>query len=61
MSWQHNRFLRPFYARPRLFISIAIAVAVGAFLPAQVSSQAVTRWLIAWNTARSSTSCLPRP
>ena len=49
MSWQRNRFLRQVRARPRLFISIAIAIAVGALLPPRIASHDSTRWLIAWN------------
>jgi uncharacterized membrane protein len=43
------RILRQVRARPRLFIATAIAVLVGVFLPQQVVSHAVTRWLVAWN------------
>lgn len=50
MNWHRNRLLRQVHARPRLFISIAIAVAVGLFLPTGLASHAATRWLIAWNT-----------
>lgn len=49
MRWQRNPLLRLMYARPRLFVAIAIATAVGVWLPAEVASHAVTRWLIAWN------------
>ena len=46
---QRNRFLRLVHARPRLFIATCIAIAVGVFLPADLASRGVTRWLIAWN------------
>jgi uncharacterized membrane protein len=36
--------------RPRLFIAVAAALAVGWLLPHDVAHQAVTRGLIAWNT-----------
>ena len=50
MSWQRIRFLRQVRARPRLFIAVAVAIAVGVFLPTGVASHSVTRWLIAWNS-----------
>lgn len=50
MSWQRIRFLRQVRARPRLFIAVALAIAVGVFLPTGVASHSVTRWLIAWNS-----------
>jgi len=37
-------------ARPRVFIAAAIAVLVGWWMPPEVASHAVTRWLIAWNS-----------
>ncbi len=37
-------------ARPRLFIAVAVAIAVGVLLPTGVASHSVTRWLIAWNS-----------
>jgi uncharacterized membrane protein len=43
------RLLRHLRARPRLFIAAAVAVCVGAFLPEEIASHAVTRALIAWN------------
>jgi uncharacterized membrane protein len=49
MSWQRNRLLRLMRARPRLFIAAAVALAVSIFLPNNVASQTVTRWLVAWN------------
>ena len=49
MGWQRNRIVRQVRARPRLVIATAIALAVGALLPAGVASHPVTRWLIAWN------------
>ena len=49
MIGQRNRFLRQVRARPRLFICIVLAVAVGALLPEGVARHASTRWLIAWN------------
>jgi len=50
MSWQRIRFFRQVRARPRLFIAVAVAIAVGVLLPAGVASHSVTRWLIAWNS-----------
>jgi len=49
MNWRRNRFLRLVRARPRLFIVAVVAVLIGIFLPANVASHPVTRWLIAWN------------
>ena len=49
MGWQRNRIVRQVRARPRLVIATAIAIAIGALLPAGVASHAATRWLIAWN------------
>jgi len=47
--WQRNKFVRLVRARPRLFIAVACAIAIGLFLPQSVARQSVTRWLIAWN------------
>ncbi len=49
MNWRRNRILRQLRARPRLFIAAAVAAVVGACLPVDLASHAVTRWLIAWN------------
>ncbi|SCK26609.1 Uncharacterized membrane protein [Variovorax sp. HW608] len=49
MNWQRNRIFRQVRARPRLYISTGIAILVGIFLPVDVASHGVTRWLIAWN------------
>ena len=49
MNWQRNGFLRALRARPRIFIATAAAVVVGAFLPMDWASHAVTRLLVAWN------------
>jgi uncharacterized membrane protein len=49
MNWQRNRIIRQVRARPRLYISTGIAIVVGIFLPVDVASHGVTRWLIAWN------------
>ncbi len=49
MNWRRNRILRQLRARPRLFIAAAVAAVVGAWLPVDLASHAVTRWLIAWN------------
>lgn len=49
MNWQKSLIPRLVRARPRLFIAVAGAAAVGAFLPSGVTSHAVTRGLIAWN------------
>jgi uncharacterized membrane protein len=46
----HNRILRHIYARPRLYIATAIAVAVGILSPLCIAAHGVTRMLIAWNT-----------
>ncbi|HXR18330.1 MAG TPA: DUF1345 domain-containing protein, partial [Steroidobacteraceae bacterium] len=43
------RVLRTVQARPRLFIAIAWAVAVGMLLPSTLGVHPVTRLLIAWN------------
>lgn len=37
-------------ARPRLLLSLLLAVAVGLFTPHELVRLSVTRWLIAWNT-----------
>jgi len=50
MNWWRNRVLRQVRARPRLFVAAAVAAAVGVWLPFDLASHAVTRWLIAWNT-----------
>jgi uncharacterized membrane protein len=44
-----KRTLHMVRVRPRLFIVAAIGVATGLLLPHDVSTQAITRWLIAWN------------
>ena len=49
MNWQRNRLLRQVRSRPRLFIAAAVVVALAIFLPVDVASHSVTRWLIAWN------------
>ena len=49
MRRPHNRILRQLYARPRLFLATAVAVAVGVVLPVGVAAHPVTRLLIAWN------------
>jgi uncharacterized membrane protein len=49
MSWQRNRPFRLVRARPRLFISAAVAIVVGILLPEFAAAHPVTRWLIAWN------------
>ena len=54
MRWQNSRLARLVWARPRLFIAIAIAVAVGQFLPLSVASDTITRWLVAWNSGTAS-------
>ena len=53
MRWKRIAILRLMRARPRLFIATAAAIAVGVFLPLDVASHAVTRWLIAWNAGTS--------
>ena len=49
MNWRRSRLLRQIHARPRLFIATGVAIALANLLPAAVASQAVTRWLVAWN------------
>jgi uncharacterized membrane protein len=49
MNWPRNRLLRLVRARPRLFIAVAVGIAVGLLLPISIARQPVTRWLIAWN------------
>ena len=49
MNWQRNRLFRVVRARPRIFITTALAIAVGVLLTEEVESHAVTRLLIAWN------------
>jgi uncharacterized membrane protein len=49
MNWRRNRFLRLVRARPRLFTVTLTAVLIGVFLPMEVATHKVTRWLIAWN------------
>jgi len=49
MAEHRYPFLRPLRARPRLFVATLVAVLVGALLPQDVASHAVTRALIAWN------------
>ncbi len=55
MDWRRNRIIRQIRVRPRLYIALAIAVAVGVFLPLDVASHPVTRFLIAWNVGTAST------
>ena len=49
MRWRRNRIVRLVRARPRLLIATAVAIAVAALLPEQLSDHRLTRWLIAWN------------
>jgi uncharacterized membrane protein len=49
MNWHRNRFLRLVRSRPRLFIAMAVAIAIAFLLPTSIASQPVTRWLFAWN------------
>jgi uncharacterized membrane protein len=49
MNLNRNRFVRLVRARPRLFVALAVAVAVGVLLPTWAARQNVTRLLIAWN------------
>jgi uncharacterized membrane protein len=46
---QHLPVIRTMRARPRLIISLLIAIAVGLLIPRGVLNYSVTRWLIAWN------------
>jgi uncharacterized membrane protein len=50
VSWQKSLVPSLVRARPRLFIAVAVALAVGILLPAGVTVHAVTRWLMAWNS-----------
>ncbi len=49
MNWHRNSLLRVIRARPRIFITTAIALAVGFLLPGEFQFHMVTRFLIAWN------------
>ena len=53
MALFRSRFLRQVRARPRLFLSIAVAIATVVVLPQSVAHQEVTRGLIAWNVGTS--------
>ena len=44
-----NKFLHLVRARPRIFIALACALAIGLLLPQSIARQPVTRWLLAWN------------
>ena len=44
-----KRFVHVFRVRPRLFVVILLGLATGLLLPQSLASQAVSRWLIAWN------------
>ncbi len=48
-NWRRNRFVRQLRIRPRLYISLAAAVAVELFLPLSTASHSITRLLLAWN------------
>jgi uncharacterized membrane protein len=45
-----HRLPRAIRARPRLLFVMSVAIAIGAWLPASIAHEAVSRWLIAWNT-----------
>lgn len=49
MNWQRNSLFRVIRARPRIFITTLLAIAVGILLPGEVESHAVTRLLVTWN------------
>ncbi|MEO8921818.1 MAG: DUF1345 domain-containing protein [Caldimonas sp.] len=49
LNWRRNRFIRQLRIRPRLYISLAAAVAVELFLPLSTASHSITRLLLAWN------------
>ena len=53
MALFRSRFLRQVRARPRLFLSIAVAIGTVVVLPQSVAHQEVTRGLIAWNVGTS--------
>jgi len=44
-----KRLLHMVRVRPRLFIVTALGLLTGCVLPQAVATQAITRWLIAWN------------
>jgi len=50
MRRRFNRFVHQIRIRPRLYIATSVGIAVVLLLPTQVSSHAVTRCLIGWNT-----------
>ncbi|MEP7361386.1 MAG: DUF1345 domain-containing protein [Chloroflexota bacterium] len=47
--WRRNRFVRHVVVRPRLYVALVVAILVGWFLPTNIASHQITRWLIAWN------------
>jgi uncharacterized membrane protein len=49
MRWRRFKIVRLARARPRLLISLAVAIAVAMLLPEQLTDHRLTRWLIAWN------------
>jgi uncharacterized membrane protein len=48
-AWRRNRIVRQIRIRPRLYIALAIAIAIDVFLPSGIARDAITRFLIAWN------------
>lgn len=49
MNLRRNRIVRLVRARPRLFIAAAVALLIGACLPAGLIGHPITRLLLAWN------------
>ena len=49
MSARPHPLLRQLKLRPRLFVTVGVALAVGWLLPSTLMPQALTRWLVAWN------------
>lgn len=49
MTWRQSWMWRAVSVRPRLWFTLALALAVGGLLPTDWLPQALTRWLLAWN------------
>ena len=49
MTWRQGWIWRAATVRPRLWLTLLLAVAVGGWLPVDWLPQALTRWLLAWN------------
>ena len=48
-SWRRNRLVRQIRIRPRLYVSLLVAILIGVSLPTEFASHQITRLLIAWN------------